>query len=58
MPTGENINLVADTDDVLRVSQCINGKVKNPYGLNERKEFTKNLKILFKYDEVCISKKK
>ena len=58
VPTGENINLVADTDDVLRVSQCINGKVKNPYGLNERKEFTKNLKILFKYDEVCISKKK
>ncbi|MCY0971102.1 hypothetical protein [Chryseobacterium wangxinyae] len=58
VPTGENINLVADTDDVLRVSQCINGKVKNPYGLKERKEFTKNLKLLFKYDEVCVSKKK
>ncbi|PIF46643.1 hypothetical protein CLU96_3681 [Chryseobacterium sp. 52] len=58
VPTGENINLVADKDDVLRVSQCINGKVKNPYGLKERKEFTKNLKLFFKYDELCISKKK
>lgn len=58
VPTGENINLVADKDDVLKVSQCINGKVKNPYGLKERKEFTKNLKLFFKYDELCISKKK
>lgn len=58
VPTGENINLVADKDDVLKVSQCINGKVKNPYGLKERKEFTKNLKLFFKYDELCVSKKK
>lgn len=58
VPTGENINLVADQDDVLKVSQCINGKTKNPYGLKERNEFTKNLKLFFKYDELCTSKKK
>ncbi len=57
VPTGENINLVADKDDVLKVSQCINGKVKKPYGLEERKKFTKSLKLFFKYDELCISKK-
>ncbi len=57
VPTGENINLVADKDDVFKVSQCINGKVKKPYGLEERKKFTNCLKILFKYEELCISKK-
>lgn len=57
VPTAENINLVADKDDVLKVSQCINGKVKNPYGLKERKELTQNLKLLFRYEEACISKK-
>ena len=56
--TGENINKVADTDDVLQVSQCINGNVDEPYGLAERKIFTKSLKTLFDYDDQCINKKK
>lgn len=56
--TNENINDVADKDDVLKVSQCINGKVAHPYGLQERKDFTKKLKELLDYDQACINKKK
>ncbi|NRS88580.1 putative chitinase [Flavobacterium sp. 7E] len=52
----KKINIVADTDDVLKVSQCINGRVKNPYGLEHRKTFTKSLKDLFDYDKSCINK--
>jgi hypothetical protein len=47
---------VADKDDVLKVSQCINRKVKNLHGLEERKTFTKSLKKIFEYDEKCINK--
>ncbi|WP_310556317.1 hypothetical protein [Flavobacterium sp.] len=54
--TNENINIVADGDNVLKVSQCINGRVKNPYGLEHRKTFTKSLKVLFDYDDGCINK--
>jgi predicted chitinase len=54
--TNENINIVADGDDVLKVSQCINGRVKNPYGLEHRKTFTKSLKLLFDYEDGCINK--
>ncbi len=49
--TNENINLVADKDDILKVSQCINGKVKNPNGLAERKKYLKSLKGIFNYDK-------
>ena len=56
VPTGENINEVADKDNVLKVSQCINGKVANPYGLKERKTFTKSLKKIFEYEEKCVNR--
>lgn len=57
--TNENINLVADKDDVLKVSQCINGKVSRNKlnGLTEREEFTQGLKELFNYDDSCINRK-
>ncbi|MFC6269770.1 hypothetical protein [Frigoriflavimonas asaccharolytica] len=56
--TGENINNVADKDNVLKVSQCINGKVANPYGLNERIKFTDKLKELFLFPKNCTTKNK
>jgi len=49
--TGENINTVADRDDVLRVSQCINGRVKHPNGLENRIKYVKFLKKVFKYEK-------
>ena len=53
---GKDINLLADKDDVLLVSRAINGNVKVPNGLEERKKFTKILKDVMKYNE-CINKK-
>ncbi|MBV5279300.1 MAG: hypothetical protein J0647_09800 [Campylobacteraceae bacterium] len=49
--TNQNINLVADTDDVLRVSQCINGAVSARFlnGLRERIMYTNKLKEIFEY---------
>ena len=49
----ENINLVADSDDVLKFSQCINGKVDKSHGLAQRIEYTKVIKTTFKYPENC-----
>jgi predicted chitinase len=53
----KNVNLVADTDDVYKVSQCINGVVSRNklYGLTEREGFTLELKKLFEYDNTCIN---
>lgn len=52
VPTvGKNINLLADEDDVLKVSRAINGNVKSPFGLNERKLFTKLLKEIMDYEQ-------
>jgi hypothetical protein len=39
-----------------RMFRAINGNVKIPNGLEERKKFTKILKDVMKYDE-CINKK-
>lgn len=49
--TNENINFVADKDNVLKVSQCINGRVSRPNGLKERIEYTNALKGIFEYDK-------
>ncbi|MBB6370062.1 hypothetical protein [Chryseobacterium shigense] len=52
VPTvGENINLLADKDNVLLVSRAINGNVTSPYGLDKREEFTNFLKQIMKYNE-------
>lgn len=53
----KNVNLVADTDNVYKVSQCINGAVARDklYGLIEREKFTLALKKLFEYDNTCIN---
>lgn len=48
---GKNINLLADGDDVLKVSRAINGNVKNPFGLEERKLFTKLMKEIMNYEK-------
>ena len=51
VPTvGKNINLLADSDDVLKVSRAINGNVTKPNGLEERNLFTKILKEVMNYD--------
>ncbi len=34
----------------LKYSTLTDSRSKYPYGLKERQEFTKNLKLLFKYD--------
>jgi predicted chitinase len=49
--TNENINIVADSDNTLRVSQCINGRVQYPHGLEERIQYVKSLKRIFNYEE-------
>jgi predicted chitinase len=49
--TNENINFVADTDNTLKVSQCINGRVSNPNGLAERIKYVKELKRIFNYEK-------
>ena len=53
----KNVNTVADTDDVYKVSQCINGAVARNklFGLAEREEFTLGLKQLFQYEDSCIN---
>eukprot|EP01029_Cantina_marsupialis_P014028 TRINITY_DN31075_c0_g1_i4.p1 TRINITY_DN31075_c0_g1~~TRINITY_DN31075_c0_g1_i4.p1 ORF type:complete len:354 (-),score=33.58 TRINITY_DN31075_c0_g1_i4:913-1974(-) len=48
--TNEDINLIADTDNVLKVSQCINGRVSKPNGLAERIKYVKELKRIFNYE--------
>jgi len=49
--TNENINLVADKDNILKVSQCINGRVKHPNGLEQRKKYVQIIKRIFEYDK-------
>lgn len=54
-----NINLIADKDDILTVSQEINGyggKNGIPNGFNDRKLFTTILKRIMNYDQ-CKNKK-
>jgi len=52
VPTvGDNINLLADKDNVLLVSRAINGNVTNPYGLDKRQQFTSLLKQIMKYND-------
>lgn len=48
---GKNINLLADKDDVLLVSQAINGNVTVPNGLEERKKYTILLKEIMEYEK-------
>lgn len=53
---GIDMNLAADSDNTLYVSQGINGRVKNPNGLKERKKYVEDLKKIMKYEN-CINKK-
>lgn len=50
---GKNINLLADSDDVMKVSKAINGDVKGqvPNGFTERKQFTDILKKVMNYEQ-------
>lgn len=54
---GVNMNVAADQDNTLYVSQGINGKVKHPNGLEERIKYVADLKKIMKYEN-CINKKK
>lgn len=47
---GENINSIADKDNVLLVSRSINGNVKSPNGLKERELYTSILKQIMTYE--------
>lgn len=47
----KNINMIADTDDTLKISQSINGKVSKPNGLEERIKYVNSLKKIFKYEQ-------
>lgn len=53
---GIDMNIAADSDNTLYVSQGINGKVKNPNGLKERIKYVADLKKIMKYEN-CINKK-
>lgn len=53
---GVNMNIAADKDDTLYVSQGINGKVKNPNGLKERIKYVADLKKIMNYEK-CTNKK-
>ncbi|PWN68982.1 hypothetical protein C1631_012995 [Chryseobacterium phosphatilyticum] len=54
---GVNMNVAADQDNTLYVSQGINGKVKHPNGLEERIKYVADLKKIMKYEN-CINNKK
>ncbi|MEO6834122.1 MAG: hypothetical protein ABI378_15595 [Chitinophagaceae bacterium] len=55
--TNEDINPVADTDNILKVSQCINGRVSaaNLNGLTERTKYLASLKKIMNF-ETCVNK--
>ncbi|KFF75570.1 hypothetical protein HX13_05435 [Chryseobacterium sp. P1-3] len=53
---GVNMNLAADQDNTLYVSQGINGKVRSPNGLKERIKYVADLKEIMKYEN-CSNKK-
>lgn len=54
---GVDMNIAADQDNTLYVSQGINGKVKHPNGLAERIKYVSDLKKIMEYEN-CINKKK
>ncbi|WP_353146584.1 hypothetical protein [Chryseobacterium sp.] len=53
---GVSMNVAADQDNTLYVSQGINGKVTSPNGLKERIKYVADLKEIMKYEN-CINKK-
>lgn len=53
---GIDMNIAADQDNTLHVSQGINGKVKHPNGLAERIKYVSDLKKIMKYEN-CVNKK-
>jgi predicted chitinase len=55
-PGTPNISVDADRDDVLRVSQGINGYVRAPYAIDDRRKYTSILKEIMRYEE-CINKR-